>query len=448
MNLAVRGKLAIYYDSKLKLHFIKDPLLIIEDNLIIKINTFSKLKGEINNHEIVGDENQLIISGLINCHTHLAMTLFRGLADDLPLDTWLRKHIWPLENKLQANDVYAGAKLGAIESLLAGVTTVNSMYWYPSSESKALEEIGLRGMIAAPVITDIAELSDAVKVIEKHHSTIKDRIRVTLALHSPYTVTIPDFKEAKDYLIEYNETRKNKPAILLHTHLAESESEIEQSKKLHKEKGLDFPDVSTPTELLAQNDILCESLLAAHCIHVNDEDIKILEKNKVKVSLNPLSNAKLGNYMPPVPKIMTEISSVGIGTDGPASNNTLDLFDTIRFLALYYKGFHHEPTLIKAKEIFKLATIGGSRVLNWNGIGTLEQDSIADVITINLKKPHLTPKNFDDSVLNHFAYAMKGNDVENVIVDGKIVVKDRELLGIDVSRSISDVETVTSRLLS
>jgi 5-methylthioadenosine/S-adenosylhomocysteine deaminase len=448
MDLAVRGKLAIFYDSKLKLHFIKDPLVIIENNLILEIDSFSKLKRKISGYEIIGDENQLIIPGLVNCHTHLAMTLFRGLADDLPLDIWLRKHIWPLEDKLQAKDVYFGAKLGAIESLLAGVTTVNSMYWFPSSEAQALEETGARGMIAAPVITDIAELNDAVKVIEEHHSTINDRIRVSLALHSPYTVTIPDFKEAKDYLTEYNKVKINKPEILLHTHLAESDSELEQSKKLHEEKGLDFPDVSTPTELLNQSDILCENLLAAHCIHVNENDIRNLEKKKVKISLNPLSNAKLGNYMPPAPEIISEITSVGIGTDGPASNNTLDLFDTIRFLALYYKGYHHEPTLIKAKEIFKLATIGGSRALKWTGIGTLERESLADVITINLKKPHLTPNNFDDSILNHFAYSMKGNDVDNVIVDGKLVVRNREILDIDIDKTIDEIENTTTRLLS
>jgi 5-methylthioadenosine/S-adenosylhomocysteine deaminase len=181
---------------------------------------------------------------------------------------------------------------------------------------------------------------------------------------------------------------------------------------------------------------------------VNENDIKRLERNKVRISLNPLSNAKLGNYMPPIPEIMTKVSSVGLGTDGPASNNTLDLFDTIRFLALYYKGFHHNPTMIKAQEVFKLATIGGARALNWEGIGTLEQGSLADIITINLNKPHLTPKSQDDSVLNHFAYGMKGNDVENVIVDGKIVVQNYEFLKSDINQSINEVEEATSRLLS
>jgi 5-methylthioadenosine/S-adenosylhomocysteine deaminase len=152
--------------------------------------------------------------------------------------------------------------------------------------------------------------------------------------------------------------------------------------------------------------------------------------------------------MPPAADIISEISFVGLGTDGPASNNTLDLFDTIRFLALYYKGFHHDPTLIKAQELFNLATIGGAKALNWEGIGTLQPGSLADIITINLNKPHLTPNARSDSVLNHFAYAMKGNDVENVIVDGNIIVKENELLGIDIEESIKKVETVTSRLLS
>jgi 5-methylthioadenosine/S-adenosylhomocysteine deaminase len=166
------------------------------------------------------------------------------------------------------------------------------------------------------------------------------------------------------------------------------------------------------------------------------------------VSLNPLSNAKLGNYMPPIPEVISKAQNVGIGTDGPASNNTLDLFDTVRFLALYYKGYLHEPTIIKAKEVFKLATIGGSRALNWEGIGTLEAESLADITTINLKQPHLTPKINDENILNHFAYSMKGKDVENVIIDGKLVMEEGKIRNIDIEKEIELVEEITHRLLT
>ncbi|MEE9410892.1 MAG: amidohydrolase [Candidatus Heimdallarchaeota archaeon] len=448
MELAVRGRLAIYYDSNLKLHFVKDPLILIEENRIVNIQQYDKLKQDISGHDIIGDNNQLLLPGLVNCHTHLAMTIFRGIADDLPLDIWLRKHIWPLEDKLNADDVYKGAKLGSIESILAGVTTLNSMYWFPSSEAKALYETGLRGGIAAPIISDIATLDDAIEIVEKHHDTTNSRIRVCLALHSPYTVTITEFQQAHEYLEEFNLSHDEKPKLLIHTHLAESDSEIEQSKKLNKKHGIDFPEVRTPTELLDEIGILDDRLLAAHCIHLNEKDIKILKKRNTRVSLNPLSNAKLGNHMPLITPILNSLSNVGIGTDGPASNNTLDLFDTIRFLALYYKGAQQDPTLVKAKEVFRLATIGGAKALDWKGIGTLETNSLADIITVNLKKPHLTPKNSDESILNHFAYAMKSSDVENTIIDGNLIMEKRKHKEIDIDEVISSVEEITHRLLS
>ena len=424
MEYAIKGRLAVFFDSNLKLNFIKEPLVVIEENKIIEIDSYNKAKQSVSGHDMIGDENQLIIPGLINCHTHLAMTIFRGLADDLPLDIWLREHIWPLENKLKANDVYYGAKLGALESIASGVTTVNSMYWYPSDEAKALEETGMRGYIGAPVITGISTLNEATKIIEEHHNTIENRIRVSLSLHSPYTVTIDEFQESSRYLKEYNQISSN-PKLLLHTHLAESSTEMKDSKEFNLNHNQNYPDVGSPTELLDEIGVLDENLLAAHCIHLNEKDIQIFRKSQSRISLNPLSNAKLGNHMPPIPDIINELENVGLGTDGPASNNTLDLFDTIRFLSLYYKGYHNNPTLIKSREVFKLATIGGEKAINWKGIGTLEKSSIADIITINLKKPHLTPNNFDEALVNHFAYSMKGNDVENVIIDGKLVYGDR-----------------------
>jgi len=448
MEIAIQGRIAIFFDKNDKLRFVKNPLILVEENRITDIDTYSRLKNDIAGHDIVGDENQLLIPGLINCHTHLAMTLFRGLADDLPLNIWLREHIWPLEEKLSAEDVLRGSKLGVIESILAGVTTANSMYWYPSSEAKAIEETGFRGLIAAPVITGITKLEEVIEIVNKHHNTSNDRIRVTLSLHSPYTVTITDFQQFYEYLLDYNKSHDGNPKLMMHTHLAESETEMSESRELNTKYGLEFPPANTPTELLNHVGVLNNNLIAAHCIHVNENDINLLAAKKVRVSLNPLSNAKLGNYMPPIPDIISKVKDIGIGTDGPASNNTLDLFDTVRFLALYYKGYHHEPTLIKAKEVFKLATIGGSKALNWEGIGTLEAGSLADIVTINLKQPHLTPKISDEIILNHFAYSMKGKDVENVLIDGKLVLEKGKLDKVDIEKEIELTEEIIHHLMS
>ncbi|MHA1199133.1 MAG: amidohydrolase family protein [Candidatus Heimdallarchaeaceae archaeon] len=223
---------------------------------------------------------------------------------------------------------------------------------------------------------------------------------------------------------------------------------MEDSRSFNKKNDQAYPDVETPVELLDSIGVLDDHLIAAHCIHVSEKDIKILKDRGTGLSLNPLSNAKLGNHMPPIPNIIEQVDRVGIGTDGPSSNNTLDLFDTIRFLALYYKGFHHNPTIIKSQEIFKLATLGGAKVLNWDGIGTLEKGSLADIVTVNLKKPHLTPNKNPDYILNHFAYSMKGSDVSNVLVNGSLIVKDSTLVNRDIENTIEEVEKITQRLVS
>jgi len=447
MELAVRGKYAIFFDSNFKLCIINNPLIIVEENRIIEIGTYEKTKVNISGHDIIGDQNQLLIPGLINCHTHATMTLFRGIADDLPLKVWLEEHIWPLESKLTEEDVYQGALLGTIESVLSGVTTINSMYWHPSFEAKAISDIGLRGIIGAPLITGITTLDDAIDIVEKHHDTSDELIRATLSLHAPYTVSIEDFRRAYNYVKQYNQDSE-KPKLMIHTHLAESETEMEDSIAFNKKQEQDFPDVKTPVELLDAIGVLDENLIAAHCINVNDNDIKILKNRGTRISLNPLSNAKLGNNMPPVFEFIKAIDRVGLGTDGPSSNNTLDLFDTIRFLALYYKGFHQNPTIINSKEVFKLATVGGSLALNWKGIGTLEKESLADIVTVNLKQPHLTPNNHSDYVLNHFAYAMKGSDVSNVIVNGSLLLHNNNLVNRDIGTTLEEVEIITQRLVS
>ncbi|MHA1667779.1 MAG: amidohydrolase family protein [Candidatus Heimdallarchaeaceae archaeon] len=448
MDFAVRGRLAIYFDNKFKLHFVKDPLILIEENKIIAIDSFSKLKKDLAAHDLVGDENQLLIPGLINCHTHLAMTIFRGLADNLPLKVWLEEYIWPLEKHLKSTDVYYGSKLAIIESLLSGSTTVNSMYWFPSDEARAIKELGLRGYVAAPLLTGITTLDEAKRIIEKLHDTSEGRIRATLSLHAPYTVTTSEFIKSSDYINEFNIKNPSKPELLMHTHLAESSTELEQSRVFNQEHGEEFPETNSPVDLFDKLGVLNTHMIAAHCINVNRKDIKILKEKEVGIALNPLSNAKLGNNLPPLPEIISLCSYVGLGTDGAASNNTLSIFDTIRFLSLYYKGAYNDPSIIKAQEVFRLATIGGAFALRWKGIGTLEPNSFADVVTINLKKTHLTPNTLDDAILNHFVYSMNGGDVENVIANGKLVVQNKQFLRADVDETMQKVEIISQRLLS
>ncbi|MHA1199134.1 MAG: amidohydrolase family protein [Candidatus Heimdallarchaeaceae archaeon] len=204
MEYGIRGRLAIYFDTNSKLQIIEGPLIIVEEEKIVDIGTYDEKRANLSGHEIIGDSNQLLIPGLVNCHTHIAMTLFRGIADDIPLKAWLEDHIWPLEAKLVDEDVYQGALLGSIESALSGVTAVNSMYWYPGFEAKAISDIGLRGYVAAPILSGITSFEDAYDIVEKHHHTLNELIRVTFSLHSPYTVTIEDYQKSHQYMTNQN----------------------------------------------------------------------------------------------------------------------------------------------------------------------------------------------------------------------------------------------------
>lgn len=448
MELAVRGKYALFFDHDLKFHFIKDPLVIVEGNRIAEIDTYSKAKESLAGHDIIGDQNQLILPGFINAHTHISMTLFRGLADDIPLLDWLQKHIWPLEAKLSSADVYHGAILGIIESLLAGVTTFNSMYWHPEQEIRAMQDTSIRGMVGAPFITGTSNLSTVFDIARKFHDTANGKIRVNIAPHAPYTVTVDDYKALSTKLQEFN-ANSTKPPLLMHTHLAEPDGELEQAKQLNDEHNISLPShVKSSVELLDAIGLLTDRLLAAHCIHVSEHDIQLLKSNGVRIALNPLSNSKLGNFMPPIPQILQAGIVPGLGTDGPASNNTLSILDTMRYLALYYKGALHDPTILNTKEVFKMATIGGALALDWKGIGTLEKGSFADIITMNLFKPHLTPIAKADTVLSHVTYSANGADVQNVVVDGKLVLENRTFtIPIDIAEAINNVQQTIEKLL-
>lgn len=451
MDIAVKGKLAFFYDPNMKFHVISHPLIFIEDNKIASIGKYSELKSELSGvDKIIGNDDSLIIPGLINTHTHLGMTMFRGLSDELPLNTWLEEHIWPLEKHITSDDVVISAKVGAIESALSGVTTINSMYWYPESEAKAIEETKLRAMLGAPILANEKATKEAFQIARKIHNTVNDTIRASITPHAPYTVPISQYQEIHQLLIEHNNsTEKEKEKFLMHTHLAEPTDELSISKAFNEKKGEEFPDVNTPVEFFDKMGILDDNLLAAHCIHVTERDIQLLVDRGVRVSLNPLSNSKLGNHMPPIPKMLPTLKRIGLGTDGPASNNTLSIFDTIRYMALYYKGYHHDPTIVKAQDIFRLATIGGAKVLKWQGLGTLEVGSLADLITIDLKKPHLSPSQskIKDAVMSHFAYAMNGCDVSNTIIDGELVVEDSQLVNEKLLESLDELEKVTQRLV-
>jgi 5-methylthioadenosine/S-adenosylhomocysteine deaminase len=368
---------------------------------------------------VVDADGGLILPGFVNSHTHLGMTLLRGFADDLPLVGWLEDHIWPAERTLMtAENVVAGTRLAAAESLLAGVTCVCDMYFHAEHIIAALADIGLRAVVPESLLdfatpacaTPEVALARQRDLLEKYRG---NRLAVpAVAAHAPYSVSAANLAKEAELADEYGA-----PLII---HLAETKWEVE---KIMAEKGV------SPVAYLADLGVLSERTVAAHCVHVSEADLDLLAEFEVGVSSNPVSNLKLSSGLAPVPKMLERGIKVGFGTDGAASNNTLDLLRDVQLAALVYKGLTGDPTCMPARTVAELLTLGGARALGMDTrIGSLEVGKRADVVCLDLDRVHATPV-FDPFA--HLAYAARAADVRHVVVDGQCVVEDGRLATCD-----------------
>jgi 5-methylthioadenosine/S-adenosylhomocysteine deaminase len=361
----------------------------------------------------------LILPGFVNTHTHLAMVLLRGLADDLPLVEWLEQHIWPAERAvMSAATVALGSRLAAAECLKAGVTTVCDMYFHAETIMDAVKEVGLRAVVPEALIdfatpacpTPAHALARQRELLEKYRD---DPLVVpAVAPHSPYSVSAENLVKEAELAEEFG-----CPFII---HLAETRWEVE---KIRAAKGV------SPVAYLADLGILSERTVAAHCVHVSEADLDLLAEFEVGVASNPTSNLKLGSGIAPLPQMLARGIKVSFGTDGAASNNTLDLLRDAQMAALIYKGLGGDPTVMPARTMAELLTLGGARVLGLDArIGTLEVGKRADLVCLAADQPHATPL-FDP--YSHLAYAARAADVRHVVVDGAVVVADGTLTRID-----------------
>ncbi len=376
----------------------------------------------------------LIVPGLVNTHTHLAMTLLRGAADDLPLREWLEQHIWPAERTLMdAETVALGTRLAAAESLLAGVTCVFDMYFHAETVAEVAREVGLRAVVAEGLLdyptpsapTPADALATQRRLLERY----QDHPLVTPAVapHAPYSV-------AADLLVAEAELAEEFDAPLA-IHVAETRWEVEA---ICKEKG------RSPVRYLADLGILSERTVAAHCVHVSNEDLDILAEFGVGIASNPVSNLKLGSGVAPLPEMLARGLKVSLGTDGAASNNTLDLLRDAQLAALLYKGLTGDPTCLPARTVVELVTIGGARVLGLaDRLGTLEAGKLADLVSLRIDSPHSLPL-WDP--LAHLAYAARAADVQHVVVGGQVVVRDGALTTVDLAALRREVDSAMARL--
>ena len=424
---------------------IRDGAIAIEDGTIIDVGKTRQMRRKYTRgYERINARGRVVIPGLINTHQHAAMSLLRGYADDLPLQEWLEKWIWPIERLMTAEDIYVGSLLTAVESIMDGTTTFNTMYHYmpEKNEAKALADAGIRGVIGHVCFSwrkdeDRKALEDLAK---NWHNKAGGLIRVSVDPHAPYTVEPEYMKELKTLRDELNRKYGSEGApVIWHIHVAETSDEAD---KIRKAFNVDVKD--GVMEYLDSLGVLDKRVVAAHCVALTDKDVAVMKARDVKVSHNPISNLKLASGVSPVPKMLENGVTVSLGTDSPCSNNAADMFEVIKVAALLHKGVNKNPTLMSARQVLKMATLDGARALCWeNEIGSIEVGKRADLAIINFEKPHLCPLYNE---VSHLVYAAKSADVETVLVNGKIVMENRRLTTLNVEHVMEMVKKAKNRL--
>jgi len=400
---------------------------------IIDVGSHGELLSLYKAKRYIDARGGIIMPGLINSHTHAAMSLFRGLADDLPLLTWLNEYIFTAEKKLTFDMVFKGALLACAEMLLSGTTTFCDMYLFEDAVAKAAKESGIRAVVGE-VIYDFPSpnygpLEKGFAYTEMLIKKWQDDPIITIAVepHSPYLC-------APELLIRAYDLAK-RFGSLLKIHLSETDQEVSQIKERY---GL------TPVGHLGNLGILGPNLVAAHCVVLTDDDIELLKQSDVKVVHNPESNMKLASGIAPLPELLKRGVTVGLGTDGCASNNNLDLLQEMDTVAKLHKVNTLDPTVVDAKTVVRMATIEGARVLGLEDrIGSITPGKKADIIVIDIMRPHLIPLY---NPYSHLVYAVTGNDVVTSVINGKVVMEDRTITTLDLEKVMYDVNQIAKEI--
>ena len=380
--------------------------------------------------EVIDGSGKLAIPGLVNAHTHLPMVLFRGLAEDIPLKTWLEDHIWPIERTLQPEEVYWASLLGLAEMIRTGTTLFADMYFHSDEIGRAVEEVGLRVLLSYGIIAPEldtrgkAELAKAEDLINRWEGAGDGRIKAAVSPHTVNTCGEKVWAAAIELARKYD--------VPLHTHLAESQKEVAQCQE---EKG------ATPAATLDRLGAFSVPTIAAHCVHVNGEDITLFADRGVSVAHCPKSNAKLGNGIAPIAAMRRAGVRVALGTDGAASNNSLDMIEEMRVAGLLAKASTGDPAVLPAREAVKMATQDGAQALGTT-LGTLAVGQEADIVLIDLDRAHTLP-NYDP--LSGLVYAAHAYDVTDVLVAGRVLLRNGELATIDEERVKREVKRLSAK---
>ncbi|MFR9281423.1 MAG: amidohydrolase [Peptoniphilus lacrimalis] len=388
--------------------------IFIEGNLIKKIGNNLQIKAS----EVIDGNFLLMTPGFVNGHTHLGMSYFRNYADDLKLMDWLENEIWPIENKLSADDIYWSSLLSICENIKSGVTNFCDMYYEMDRVGDATIISGIRGTLTRGLTDNDGKGKEKLKSVRElynnYHNKANGRIKVVPAPHAIYTCS-------ENFLREISDLSKDLDGII-NIHLSETKGEVENSLKEH---GM------TPISYVNSLGLLDNHVIAAHCVHITDEEIALIKDKKFYPIYNPTSNLKLASGFTPVEKLLKNNIIMGIGTDGDSSNNSQNLLQDMHIGAIVNKAREMDEQAVKAIEILKMATINGQKALGISKAGLIKEDYLADLTIFSLKSSNFTPKN---NLINALVYSATAEDVRDVLCDGKFVMRNRELVNLDEER--------------
>ncbi|MGM5482594.1 MAG: amidohydrolase [Nanobdellota archaeon] len=411
---------------------IKDALLDDKKrDIYIEKNRISKISKKIDKgaDRIINAENKTIIPAFINGHSHAAMTLLRGYADDMPLQEWLTKKIWPIEGKLSKDDIYWGTRLACLEMIKSGTTFFNEMYWHFQGIAQAVEDSGIRADISSVMLgfeddyNANAQISEAKQLLVKSKE-FSERIGFCLGPHAIYTVSEKGLKWCKDFAKENN--------LKIHLHLAETKKEVDDCLKIHGKR---------PVKYLEDMGFLNENVIAAHGVWLDNDELDILQKHNVKVIHNPVSNMKLAVSSSLNFKAMKKRGiKVGLGTDGCSSNNNLDMLEEMKIASLLQKHDSNDPTSLSAKEAFDMATSTGAEIFGLD-CGVIKEGKLADILLIDTNQAEFTP---NYNTISNLVYSASGNNIDTTICNGIVLMENRKVK--DEEEIIKKAKEISNRL--
>ena len=412
---------------------IKRGAVAIEGTRIVGVGPTDLVGKEYSADTEIDASRHIVLPGLINTHTHLAMTLFRGIMDGVSGMEWLER-AWSIESSLTAEDVYWGSLLGCLEMIKSGTTCFADHYFFMERAAAAVETSGLRAALAQAIIEEKGPegidttLEGSIGFAQRYHGAAGGRITCMLGPHSAYTCSPELLREVREAASE--------GGLRVHIHLSESRSELRIVRQRYQ---------TTPTKLLSQVGLLGPDLLAAHVVFAGDEELGLLKESNTKVNHNPVCKMKGGHGVSPVAAMLRLGINVSLGTDGPGSNNSLDMLEEMKFAAVLHPVVEQNPAAISAWDVLEMSTIRGARAIGIDGeVGSIEPGKRADIILVRANAPHMTPLHNIPSLV---VYSANGNDVDGAIVDGRLVMTDRKVLTLDEGDVMAKAQAAFEDLL-